>query len=91
MAKSRKHRKAGAGAAYRPRRRQNPFRRHRRHNRNPFTGGGGGVVKLIFGSAGGLLAAVYIPSVVLAALGQPDSGMFSYALAVAATLIPATC
>ena len=68
---------------------KNPTTHHRRHYRNPFTGGTSGVVKLVFGSAGGLLAAVYIPSVILAALGQPDSGLFSYALAIAATLVPA--
>jgi hypothetical protein len=86
MAK-RKTRKAGAGKNARPHRR-NPVMR-RRHHRNPLLPTGMGTVKLIFGSAVGLLSSVYVPSWVLAALGQPDSGLFSYALALAATLFPA--
>lgn len=89
MAKSRK-RKAGAGKNARPHRR-NPVmtRARRRHHRNPLPATGMAAIKLIFGSAAGLLSSVYVPSWVLGALGQPDSGLYSYALALAATLVPA--
>jgi hypothetical protein len=87
MAK-RKRSKAGAGKNARPHRR-NPVTRRRRNHRNPLPATGMGAVKLIFGSAAGLLSSVYVPSWLLAALGQPDSGVFSYALAVLATIVPA--
>lgn len=48
-----------------------------------------GLVKLVFGSAGGLLSSVFVPSYLLSMLGQSDSGIFSYALAILATIVPA--
>jgi hypothetical protein len=85
----RKRSKAGAGKNARSHRRNPVTRRSRRHQRNPLDITNVQTLKQIAGGAAGLGASVYGPSLLLGAFGQPDSGVLSYLVAVAATIGPA--
>ena len=88
MAKSRK-RKAGAGKNARPHRRNPVTRRTRRHHRNPSDILNMETLKQALAGTLGLGASVYVPSLLLGALGMPDSGVPSYLAAAAVTIGPA--